>query len=50
MGQGSAVVKAIMISTIGAIDTQTVSLVHYTAGIISWRKDELEAVDRKTGK
>jgi len=27
-----------------------VSLVHYTAGIINWRKDELEAMDRKTRK
>jgi len=24
--------------------------VHYTAGIINWRKDELEAMDRKTRK
>ena len=26
------------------------SLVHYTAGIINWRKDEMEAMDRKTTK
>ena len=37
-------------NTIGAINTWAVSLVRYTAGIISWRKDELEAVDRKTKK
>ena len=37
-------------NTIGAINTWAVSLVHYTAGIINWRKDELEAMDRKTRK
>jgi len=37
-------------STIGAINTWAVSLVHYTAGIINWRKDELEGMDRKTRK
>ena len=26
------------------------SLVHYTAGIINWGNDELEAMDRKTRK
>jgi len=35
---------------IGAINTWAVSLVCYTAGIINWRKDELEAIDRKTTK
>jgi len=33
---------------IGAINTWAVSLVRCTAGIINWRKDELEAMDRKT--
>jgi len=37
-------------NTIGAINTCAVSLVRYTAGIINWRKDELEAMDRKTRK
>ena len=37
-------------NTIGAINTWAVSLVRYTAGIINWRKDELEAMDRKTRK
>jgi len=36
--------------TIGAINTWAVSLVHYTAGIINRKKDELEAMDRKTRK
>jgi len=35
---------------IDAINTWAVSLVHYTAGIINWRKDELEAMDRKSRK
>jgi len=37
-------------NSITALNTWAVSLVHYTAGIINWRKDELEAVDRKTRK
>jgi len=37
-------------NTIGAINTWAVSVVQYIAGIINWRKDELEAVDRKTKK
>ena len=37
-------------NTIGAINTWAVSLVCYTAGIINWRKDELEAMDRKSRK
>ena len=37
-------------NTIGAINTWAVSLVCYTARIINWRKDELEAIDRKTRK
>jgi len=37
-------------NTIGAVNTWAVSLVHYTAGIINWRKDEMEAMDRKTRK
>jgi len=37
-------------NTIGAINTWAASLVRYTAGIINWRKEELEAVDRKTRK
>jgi len=37
-------------NTVGAFNTWAVSLVHYTAGIINWRKDELEAMDRKTRK
>jgi len=35
---------------IGAINTWAVSLVRYSAGIINWRKDELEAMVRKTKK
>jgi len=35
---------------IGAINTRAVSLVHYSAGIINWRKDDLEAMDKKTRK
>jgi len=35
-------------NTISATNTCAVSLVCYTAGIINWRKDELEAMDRKT--
>jgi len=37
-------------NTIGAINTWAVSPARYTAGIINWRKDELEAMDRKTRK
>jgi len=35
-------------STIDDINASAVSLVSYTAGIINWRKDELDAMDRKT--
>jgi len=35
---------------IGVTNTWAVSLVRYTAGIINWRKDKLEAMDRKTRK
>jgi len=31
---------------IGAINIWALSLVRYTAGIVKWRKDKLEAMDR----
>ena len=35
---------------IQAINSRTVSLIRYGAGIIDWRKDELKDIDRKTRK
>ena len=35
---------------IQAINARAVSIIRYGAGIISWRVDELKAVDRKTRK
>ena len=32
------------------INSQAVSLVRYSAGILKWTKDELKAIDRKTRK
>jgi len=37
-------------NTIGPVNTWAVSLVCCTAGIINWRKDNLEEMDRKTRK
>ena len=37
-------------NTIRAINSQSVSLVRYSAGILKWTKDELKAMDRKTRK
>ena len=33
-----------------AINTCAISLIRYGAGIIEWRKDELESIDRRTRK
>ena len=35
---------------IKAINSWAVSLIRYGAGIIKWRKDELESMDRRTRK
>ena len=35
---------------VSAINTGSISLVRYTAGIVKWRKDEMEAMDRRTRK
>jgi len=35
---------------ISAINISAVSLVRYTVGIVKWRKEELEAMDRRTRK
>ena len=32
------------------VNTWTVSLVRYSAAFVSWRKSELQAIDRKTRK
>ena len=32
------------------INTQAVSLLRYSAAFVSWRKNELQAIDRKTRK
>ena len=37
-------------NTISAINTWAVSLVRYSVGIVNWRKDELDTMDRKTRK
>ena len=37
-------------NTIKAINTWSVSLVRYVAGIIEWNKEELQRMDRKTRK
>ena len=50
MGQESAAVKAEWRQHDRCHQHMAVSLVRYTAGIINWRKDELEAMDRKTRK
>ena len=38
------------VNTIRAINSQAVSLVKYSAGILKWTKDELKVMDRKTRK
>ena len=37
-------------NTIRAINSWAVSLVRYSAGILTWTKDELKVIDRKTRK
>ena len=37
-------------NTIGAINSRSVSLVRYSAGILKWTKDELKVMDRKMRK
>ena len=37
-------------NTIQAINARAVSIIRYGAGIVQWRKNELEAIDRKTRK
>ena len=37
-------------NTIQAINARAVSIIRYLAGILEWRKSELEAIDRKTRK
>ena len=34
----------------GRVNTWVVSLLRYSAAFVSWRKSELQAIDRKTGK
>ena len=35
---------------ITAINARAVSIIKYSAGIVEWRKDELQSLDRKTRK
>ena len=37
-------------NTVSALNTWAVSLVRYSAGIIKWRKEDLQVMDRKTRK
>ena len=46
------ILKAILIAgkTIQAINVKAVSIIRYGAGIVEWRKNGLEAIDRNTRK
>ena len=37
-------------NVITAINSRAVSIIKYRAGIVEWRKDELQSLDRKTRK
>ena len=37
-------------NVITAINARAVSIIKYRAGIVEWRKDELQSLDRKTRK
>ena len=49
-GSGECCSQSWTEATWSAPSTCGLSLVHYTTGIINWKKDELEAMDRKTRK
>ena len=38
------------VNTFSAINSRAVAVVRYSAGIVHWRKDELQEIDRKTRK
>ena len=38
------------VNTFSAINSRAVAVVRYSAGVVHWRKDELQEIDRKTRK
>ena len=38
------------VNACSAIDSRAVAVVRYSAGVVHWRKDELQEIDRKTRK
>ena len=38
------------LNTFSAINSRAVAVVKYSAGVVYWRKDELQEIDRKTRK
>ena len=37
-------------NTFSAINSRAIAVVRYNAGVVHWRKDELQEIDRKTKK